>query len=57
MYTGNSLNCGHFGIQAFVLYLKIVPTYSSVRIISSPICVVITVLMLFDIEASRDRDV
>ena len=49
VYTGNSPNCGHIGIQAFVLYLKIVP-YSSVRVISSPICVVITVLILKHLE-------
>ena len=51
-YTVNSLNCGHFGAQASVLYIESV-LYSSVRVISSPICAVITVIMLF-IKASTD---
>ena len=51
--TVNSPNCGHFGTQASVLYSESVP-YSGVRVISSPIHVVIRVLMLFDIKASRD---
>ena len=47
-YTVNSPNWGHFGTQASVLY-------SGVRVISSPIHVVITVIiMLFDIKASRN---
>ena len=51
--TVNSPNCGHFGTQVSVLYSESVP-YSGVRAISSPIHVVITVVMLFDIKASRD---
>ena len=50
--TVNSPNCGHLGTQAFVLYSDSV-LYLDVRVISSPICVAITV-MLFDIKASRD---
>ena len=55
MCTVNSPNCGHFGTQASiaVLYSKSV-LYLGVRVISSPICVVNTVIMLFDIKASRD---
>ena len=41
------------GTQAFVLYSDSV-LYLGVRVISSPICVAITVIMLFDIKASRD---
>ena len=52
-HTVNSPNCGRFGTQASVLYSESVP-YSGVRVISSPIYVVITVIMLFDIKASRD---
>ena len=52
-YTVNSPNCGHFGTQASVLYSESV-LYSGVRVISSPIHVVITVIMLYDIKASRD---
>ena len=48
--TVNSPNCGHFGTQASVLYSESV-LYSGVRVISSPIHVVI---MLFDFKASRD---
>ena len=51
--TVNSPNCRQFGTQASVLYSESVP-YSGVRVISSPIHVVITVIMLFDIKASRD---
>ena len=40
----------HFGTQASVLYVESV-LYSAVRVISFPICTVITVMMLFDIEA------
>ena len=46
MATVNSPNCGHFGTQASVLYLESV-LYSGGGVISSPICVVITVIMLF----------
>ena len=55
MCTVNSPNCGHFGTQASiaVLYSESV-LYLGVRVISSPICVVNTVIMLFDIKASRD---
>ena len=49
--TVNSPNCGHFGAQAFVLYLESV-LYSGGGFISSPIGVVITVVMLFDIKES-----
>ena len=42
--TVNSPNCGHFGTQDSVLYLESV-LYSGVRVISSPIHVVITVLI------------
>ena len=51
--TVNSPNCRHFGTQASVLCSESV-LYSGVRIIPSPICVVITVIMLFDTEASGD---
>ena len=37
IHAVNSTNCGHFGTQASVLY-------SGVRVVSSPICVVITVI-------------
>ena len=52
MNTVNSPNCGHFGTQASVLYSESV-LYSGVRVISSPIHVVITVIMLFDVKASE----
>ena len=51
--TVNSPNSGHFGAQASVLYLESV-LYLGGAVISSPICVVITVIMLFDIKVSRD---
>ena len=53
LITVNSLNCGYFGTQASVVYSESV-LYSGVRVISSPIHVVITVIMSFDIKASRD---
>ena len=51
-YAVNSLNCGHFGTQASVLYSESI-LYSSIMVISSSIRVVITIA-LFDIEASKD---
>ena len=44
--TINSPNCGHFGTQASVLYSESV-LYLSVRVISSPFHVAITVIILF----------
>ena len=53
-HTVNPLNCGHFGAQDFVFIWSTVSFTQVVGGISSPICVVITVIMLFDIKVSGD---
>ena len=49
--TVNSSNCGQFGTPASVLYSESV-FHWGVGVISSPILVVITLIMSFDIQAS-----
>ena len=50
--TVNSPNCGHFSIQASVLYSESM-LYSGVKVKSSPIHVVITVMILKHLELFR----